>query len=434
MTRICMSGRARVRERMASLAPWWASIVGLWSVACGRTQFEMSALGIEDGSAPHDGTTTSSSGGSLGGSCENGLGGRACEVAVDICAPNPCANGGGCVKSAAGPVCSCALGFGGERCTESRSFQIPPPTPCITAGVTAFVVDDISGDGHVLVGGCSISGNGIHSFSWTFEEGFDEIGPADSHAWRTNRDGSTFAGALWSANRAATWRAPWTTASVVAPADSVAFGMSGDGAVIAGVYAESPRRASAFRFSEDEGFEALGSLREGETSMATAVSEDGTTIVGDADVPNGVSPFYWTRENGMHIIDLPNGRASAVSEDGSVIFGNYTPAGESSDHLFRWTRTSGVTDLGACGSIMRLDVDASGSTAVAEGGPGLDGLIWDARHGMRPLIPTLRALGADLPAFPVGLTGVAISDDGTRIAVAGFAQDATTSWLVGLPR
>jgi probable HAF family extracellular repeat protein len=409
MTRIHWSGATPLPARASRWLPRSVIVVVLGVTACGHTGSDAPAVGLEDGSTGNE---------------------------VDDCTRNPCANGGSCAADAAGISCSCALGFGGERCAESRSLLIPAPDPCTTASDTMFVATDISGDGQVLVGGCAINDVPQRTFRWAFEGGFEELGPPGSTAWRTNRDGSLLVGRVRDERSAASWRSPWTTARVLSAPDSVAFAISADGAVIVGTHAaESGRRGAAFRFSEERGFEALSSMLEGETSAATGVNADGSVIVGNTEVPNGFAPFYWTRQNGMRTIDLPNGTALAVSADGSVVAGIFRPAGETSTHAFRWTSASGVTDLGAYdGYVQGFDLDASGSIIVGAFSGDLEGFIWDAPHGVRPLLSTLKALGAELPELTNGLRSVAISDDGSRIVFAGTSAGTTMSWIAGLPR
>jgi len=97
----------------------------------------------------------------------------------------------------------------------------------------------------------------------------------------------------------------------------------------------------------------------GATSTApTATSEDGTTIVGHSVYRISLSlarseAFYYTEEDGLVSLgDFPspviNSIATAVSADGSIIVGGATPVrpdGEEGSTAFLWTPGTGLVDI-----------------------------------------------------------------------------------------
>ncbi len=100
-------------------------------------------------------------------------------------------------------------------------------------------------------------------------------------------------------------------------------------------------------------FYGLGDLPGGtDESFATAVSADGSTVVGYSPTAAGIGAFRWTQAAGIEELpDLPAGTsrasASAVSADGSVIVGSaqiVDPLNGSLDRAVQW-RSSGVEEL-----------------------------------------------------------------------------------------
>lgn len=45
-----------------------------------------------------------------------------CEVNVDDCDPNPCANGGQCIDEVNDFICDCEQGFVGKKCQHTIDF------------------------------------------------------------------------------------------------------------------------------------------------------------------------------------------------------------------------------------------------------------------------------------------------------------------------
>src|SRR5216683_5640830 len=108
------------------------------------------------------------------------------------------------------------------------------------------------------------------------------------------------------------------------------FGLSGTaqapvavGAAIKGSNAFGPA-FHAFRWTPAGGLQDLG-VTTGTESIATAISDNGSVIVGEARDASGFwRAFRWTASTGMQDIGTLGGPESAaygVSEDGSVIVG-----------------------------------------------------------------------------------------------------------------
>jgi len=170
---------------------------------------------------------------------------------------------------------------------------------------------DVSGDGSVIVG-FSSSASGYEAYRWTSETGMVGLG---------SLPGGGFSG---SAN-----------------------GVSADGLVIVGQSrsAFSEDDGEAFRWTESGGMIGLGDLDNGTDaeSYAADVSADGSIIVGGSHTaPTGWEAFIWDETNGMRSIEeiLVNDygldltgwilrSATAISDDGLTIVGvGYNPSGD----------------------------------------------------------------------------------------------------------
>ncbi|XP_013928924.1 PREDICTED: delta-like protein C [Thamnophis sirtalis] len=64
--------------------------------------------------------------------CRPGFAGSRCELNIDDCACNPCANGGTCIDGPNSYSCSCTLGYGGKDC--SVRMDACSSSPCQNSG------------------------------------------------------------------------------------------------------------------------------------------------------------------------------------------------------------------------------------------------------------------------------------------------------------
>lgn len=194
-------------------------------------------------------------------------------------------------------------------------------------------------------------------------------------------------------------------------------------------------------------FTPLGDLPGGEVaSYASAVSTDGTTVVGRSSSSGQLGAaseaFRWDATHGMAALgDLAGGAfdsaANDVSADGTVIVGrsSSTESGSNSSEAFRWDATNemiGLGDLGG-GSFFSeaKGVSANGSIVVGARSGFLDreAFRWDATNGIAALIPfnsqpfTLFANGVSADGGSVvGLAGVF---PGMGFELGAFRWDAT---------
>lgn len=343
------------------------------------------------------------------------------------------------------------------------------------AGDTAYYAstgDAVSTDGRTAVGTDGF-GSDARAYRWDEASGISGLPLLDgalrtySSALAVSADGNTIAGqaasppdATGSDHSVAT---VWTTrpgvkalrsapthyaegassASLVAiniglfpqGTSSIANAVSADGSVVVGYGGHKidgvPYQVyQAFRWTAKDGMVGLGWLSGGRRfSEAYGISADGSTVVGSSDSAAGQQAMRYTAANGMQGLGLPagaiGGRAVAASADGFVIVGfNTTPDGI--DRAFRWTATTGMTDLGVLPGDAFSEataVSADGSVVVGQSAPGFNqerAFIWDQQNGMRDLKSVLVAGNPQLSNWQIRGAN-AISGDGK--VVVGVGKD-----------
>lgn len=164
-------------------------------------------------------------------------------------------------------------------------FRWTPQGGIETLGDLKGEASDVSADGSVVVGYRSGPGPN-HSFRWTAEEGFRDLG--------------TFGGV---------------------EGVSKANAISDDGRSIVGRSMTPSGIQHAYRWTEKEGLRDLGSVTDG-PSVANGVSYDGRVVVGHSSAPRRA--FVWTAKDGIQplaSIKSPISTAMDVSDDGTVIVG-----------------------------------------------------------------------------------------------------------------
>ena len=258
---------------------------------------------------------------------------------------------------------------------------------------------DISADGSVIVGYDSVNSN--EAYRWTAAGGMVGLGDlADgidySFASAVSADGSIVIGTSvigYNQNNSFILKPfRWTVSTgmqLVAGLDG-ASAISADGKVLAGMkYTAYPTEFVAHRLTPT-GVEALGELPGGGVlSNSTAVSTDGTVVVGYSSSNLGDEAFYWSQTTGMvGLGDLPGGAyqsyARSVSGNGKLVVG-------------------------------------AASTSA-----GAEPFIWSALTGMLSLKDLMIAEGVDMTNWKL-LTASDISQDGSTIV--GDVTDASGKQL-----
>ena len=177
---------------------------------------------------------------------------------------------------------------------------------------------------------------------------------------------------------------------------SFATAVSADGSVVVGdSYTANNAARHAFRWTTSGGMADLGTLG-GRFSEARAVSADGSVVVGNSDTANNAAShaFRWTTSGGMADLGTLGGAysfASAVSADGSVVVGDSYTANNAAPHAFRWTTSGGMADLGTLGGAHSFAsaVSADGSVVVGSSStannPAIHAYRWTTSGGIADL-------------------------------------------------
>jgi probable HAF family extracellular repeat protein len=234
----------------------------------------------------------------------------------------------------------------------------------IRPGSFSSDIADVSADGQFLVGGTIYERSRdftSDAFIWADASGFRTLGRLPGHtradAHGISADGVYVVGESEdpdTGSRAFRWSSTNGLEGLNDPDgtyESAANAASGDGSIIVGwnrVEGGLTGAIRAFRWTEADGWEQLGFLpgNDHPVSNAVAISDDGSTIVGIANTATTTAGFVWTEESGMRNLGtLPGGGAvhvSAVSGDGSVIVGRVGDANTSEEwRAVYWIRTDG---------------------------------------------------------------------------------------------
>lgn len=213
---------------------------------------------------------------------------------------------------------SVAVGSGTSEASgsgSSEAFRIVGANPIeplgdLPGGSFFSVATGVSADGSVVCGHSSsvLSGpSSAEMFRWTESDGMEALGDLPGGA-----------------------------------SNSCALAISADGATIVG-YGSDSEGVQAVRWTAQTGIELLGDLPGGFVSArANGVSGDGSVIVGQGHSESGFRAFIWTADLGIRSLrlalqnqyglDLTNWRldtATAVSNDGLTIVGwGLNPSGE----------------------------------------------------------------------------------------------------------
>jgi probable HAF family extracellular repeat protein len=202
---------------------------------------------------------------------------------------------------------------------------------------------------------------------------------------------------------------------------SSASAISADGTVVVGS-SSSAAGIEAFRWSAADGLEGLGGLAGGRFfSDANGVNADGTVIVGTSEGAAGREAFRWTRAAGMQglgslpIVGGGTGVsfANGVNADGTVVVGRSQSV--NGFQAFIWANgvMTGLGDLPGGGFDSRATgVSADGKVVVgaSESAHGEEAFRWTLAGGMEGL--------GDLAGGGFSSAATAISDDGNVIVGA----------------
>ncbi|HJU03567.1 MAG TPA: putative Ig domain-containing protein, partial [Nitrospiraceae bacterium] len=315
---------------------------------------------------------------------------------------------------------------------------------------------DVSADGLVVVGH-GIGTSGLEASRWTAAGGMVSLTPGvNGQATATSGDGSVVVGSKQ--NHAFRWTAAGLVDLGALPSGSAsrALDVSADGAVVVGsgntVTAFGlPLGQQAFRWTQAGGMQSLGSLRVTSggppaPSEATAVSADGSVIVGWGVNDNGVRQvFRWTASTGMVGVPIINAEQLAVSADGSVIVGRMIAGTDGLYDAFRWSQASGLEVLPGLGGVLldsrsvATDVSTDGTRVIGRAASPSDNeaVIWQRVNGawMVRTVENILAtdFGVDVSQWRLNVAE-GITPDGRTIVGSGSNPiNGPEAWRAVLP-
>jgi hypothetical protein len=232
----------------------------------------------------------------------------------------------------------------------------------------------------------------------------------------------------------------WTASSGIVPLAAGVTGdateVSADGSTVIGQFALTPSASETpYIWTQAVGFQRIP------LAQANGVSADGTIVVGS----NSASPAYWTQAGGVQVLGGPansrGGIATAISGDGSTVVGDESlvnPNGGVAGYPFEWSIGGNAVQLGTIPGVATA-VSGNGSTIVGTYESPTNGassaFIWTAKTGFQDLATWLdQQYGADfLKGWSALTSAVGVSADGLTIAGNGIVGgDQYEGWIVHL--
>ena len=346
---------------------------------------------------------------------------------------------------------------------QTASFQALGQMPGVMRGAGTFA-NAVSSDGSTIVGyawvcpnggtNCNSSGK-TEAFRWTLTGKFQLLGDLGSDVGSmglaVSANGSVVVGnAPMGTNSFGAFR--WTAAKgEIALPVAMQFGnaVTSDGNMVAGGDEWWNTKGQAGKFGPFAGnpdqTQAFGL-----TGTIAAPIAVGAALKGSDN--NGVTfhAFSWTPAGGLQDLGLTTGTqsiATAISADGTVVVGEATDAG-GFWRAFRWTATTGIVDLGTLGgpesAAYALNKDGSvivGTSLTSSTSDSNDAFIWTAAGGMQSLRSLLDANGvhgADnwvqvTSAAGISSNGMVITGFGLNVRSTAFPFGVWTPFRVVLP-
>ncbi|MBS0197552.1 MAG: hypothetical protein JSR77_12420 [Planctomycetes bacterium] len=219
--------------------------------------------------------------------------------------------------------------------------------------------------------------------------------------------------------------------------------VSGSGLIVVGDCFRPPVPYSyqAFRWSAATGVQGLGFARSGDNySSASAISRDGTTIVGNSSsTGSGVQVgFVWKQSTGMRVLSVPGSNfhtVNGVNANGTVIVGFYS--GANGNRAVMWNAQRVPTDLGSVGTHTTYiafctsddgQVVAGRAGSINEATSGA--MIWTPNAGMRYAADYFYEHGVVVPVGWRMFQVDAVSGDGKTFCGVGLTPEGQTKGFV----
>lgn len=228
----------------------------------------------------------------------------------------------------------------------------------------------VSGDGSLIVGTASFTGDVQRAWRWTELSGTQELpdlpgDPTICDAMGVSDDGQVIVGSGRQSHiRPVRWRAPFLFAEDLGTLDlpgytsGAAVGISSDGlSVAATAYSTTSAAFQAAIWREETGLVGLGYLSDQFTfSEAEAISADGRVVVGyNKPTPTSyrLYAYRWDAESGQvplgnYLPEPSSAVPTGLTQDGAVVIGHTRVDPPTNDHPwmpFIWSSAGGMRPL-----------------------------------------------------------------------------------------
>jgi probable HAF family extracellular repeat protein len=301
-------------------------------------------------------------------------------------------------------------------------------------GASSSQAYGVSGNGQVVVGQ-----SGSHAFRWTQGQGIVALDLSANASTTTaaSFDGSVIVGAVGSPGTGTYHAYLWNLngssplGSVPGYALSQATAVSSNGTVIVGFckLSEFTDAYTAFRWTAPSGMVNLGGPS-GAYWRAYGVTGDGLAAVG------GPTAIRWTAPGVWQLLESSSATswALAVSGDGAVVVGRRYRSG--GYHAFRWTSAAGIVEFDLPGYSFSAANAANGDGSVIVGSASSAtsdvACVWTELTGTISLSAYLGALGVDLTGWTLQ-TATGVSADGRTVVGNGLHNGVSEGWIATLP-
>ncbi|MBS0198435.1 MAG: hypothetical protein JSR77_16920 [Planctomycetes bacterium] len=219
--------------------------------------------------------------------------------------------------------------------------------------------------------------------------------------------------------------------------------VSGSGLIVVGdcFHPPVPYSYQAFRWSAATGVQGLGFARSGDNySSASAISRDGTTIVGNSSNTGSGSGvgFIWRQGTGMRVLSVPgfvSHTIRAVNANGTITVGFY--AGAHGNRAVMWNAQRVATELGTVGGFLNnyaYGISDDGRVIAGAVGnydePEAQAFVWTPEAGMEYAKDYLFARGVEVPIGWRMYQINAVSGDGKTFCGVGLGLNGQTQGFV----
>jgi cysteine-rich repeat protein/probable HAF family extracellular repeat protein len=409
----------------------------------GTTCTDINECATSNGGCDANATCTNTAG-SRTCACKAGFSGNGTTCTnVNDCASTPCQNGGSCVDGVNAYTCTCTNRYTGAKCEylEVKLSQANYPS----AGYSA-VATGLSNDGTVMLvnfthtTGDSGAGR-VVSFGETNHLGFPPP-YSEGSAFGIDEDGGTIAGSVVGESRNEAFKMVGTSTSVLsldalwgASSWNTATAVSADGTTVVGKMSSGGGTGAFYCRAAQACREIVVTVASWIERPATGVNGDGTVVVGytyptDPNVGVGTAWRWVTSATSPTLLTVPSAtwslpRADGVSRNGQVVVGRANINGVS--HAVRWSGASfTATDLGL--GLARA-TNSDGSVTVGVDNANVP-IVWLGTT--RQTLASLLGTNPDLSGATL-VDLVDVSDDGKVVAGTARVGGVDRAFMARLP-